>query len=94
MLFRNWRRGVDALQLDELHRQDARTAVDRECRALRRQCCALEKEHRLLREELERQGALLDSVTVQLRAMKASKKRPIVSLAQAPSVEEVGWCRL
>jgi hypothetical protein len=94
MLFRQ-RDVIDALQLEELRRQDARRAVDRECRVLRRQYSALDKEHRLLREELERQGGLLDSMTMQLRAMKASKRGPIVSMAQAPTTEDSeNWVEL
>jgi hypothetical protein len=60
---------IEAAQLEELRRQDARKALERECRTLRRQFTALEKEHRVLRAGQELQSQRLDSMVVQSGAL-------------------------
>jgi len=68
MLFRQ-RNAIDAVQLEELRRQDARRALERECRVLRRQFAALEKDHQGLRAEHDFQSQRLDSMVVQSGAL-------------------------
>jgi hypothetical protein len=55
--------------MEELRRQDARKALERECRTLRRQFATLEKEHRVLRAGHEFQCQRLDSMVVQSGAL-------------------------
>jgi hypothetical protein len=62
MMFRHSKTGVDMAQLEELRSQDARKALERECRTLRRQFSALEKEYSALRTGYEHQCQRLDSV--------------------------------
>jgi hypothetical protein len=68
MLFRQ-RNAIDASQLEELRRQDARRVLERECRFLRRQYSSLEKDHKLLRSEHDFQCMRLDSMVVQSGAL-------------------------
>jgi hypothetical protein len=60
---------IETAQMEELRRQDARRALERECRTLRRQFAALEKEHSLLRVGHESQCKRLDSMVVQSGAL-------------------------
>ena len=68
MLFRQ-RNAIDAAQLEELRTQDARRALERECRSLRRQFASLDKDHKLLRAEHDFQSMRLDSMVVQSGAL-------------------------
>jgi hypothetical protein len=68
MLFRQ-RNAIDAAQLEELRRQDARRALERECRLLRRLFTSLEKDHKSLRAEHDFQSMRLDSMVVQSGAL-------------------------
>ena len=69
MHFRHQFLAIDAAQLEELRRQDARRAMERECRLLRRLFASLEKEHRSLRAEHDFQSQRLDSMVVQSGAL-------------------------
>lgn len=64
MLFRHTS-SVDVAQLEEIRRQDARRSLERECRVLKRQFAALEKDHRVLRDEHDYQSQRLDSISMQ-----------------------------
>ena len=70
MMFRqNQHSAIQTAQLEELRREDSRRVLERECRTLRRQFTALEKEHRALRAGHEAQCQRLDSMVVQSGAL-------------------------
>jgi hypothetical protein len=69
MLFRRSCGLIDDVQLDELRRQDASRALEKECRQLRRKFAVLEKDNRQLRSEHEFQSRRIDAMDVQARAL-------------------------
>ena len=106
MLFRQ---RINAEQMEELRRQDARKALEKECRVLRRQFVALESEHRLLREDFELQCRRIDQL-LQSYAMQteeggsACKVQPLIAqkpatgekvkLPATPTEDSGGWVEL
>jgi hypothetical protein len=68
-MFARQRNVVDAAQLEELRRQDARRALERECRTLRKQFASLEQKHQSMRAEQDYQCQRLDSMVVQSGAL-------------------------
>jgi hypothetical protein len=62
---------VGTAHLEELRRQQAHRALERECSTLRRNFSSLEKEHRVLRTEHEFQAQRLDSLVVQSGSLLA-----------------------
>ena len=79
MLFRSTARStaLNSAQLEELRRQDARKALERECRALRRQFTLLDKHHSELRVDHELQCQRLDSLVLQSSALLTLITRPV-----------------
>lgn len=69
MLFRRSCGLIDDVQLEELRRQDASRALEKECRQLRRKFAVLEKDNRQLRLEHDFQSRRIDSMDVQSRAL-------------------------
>ena len=61
--------GIDTAHIEELRRQDARRAMERECRVLRREFRSLEKDHHSLKMEHEFHSQRLDSLVVQSGAL-------------------------
>ncbi len=68
-MFGRQRNIVDAVQLEELRRQDARRALERECRTLKKQFAGLEHKHQSMRAEQDYQSQRLDSMVVQSSAL-------------------------
>jgi hypothetical protein len=69
MLFRRSCGLIDGVQLEELRRQDASRALEKECRQLRRKFAVLEKDNRQLRSEHDFQSRRVDYMDVQSRAL-------------------------
>ena len=68
-MFGRQRNTVDTAQLEELRRQDARRALERECRTLRKQFASLEQKHDLMRADQDYQCQRLDSMAAQSGAL-------------------------
>ena len=60
---------IENVHVEELRSQDARRAMERECRTLRREFKSLEKDQRSLRMEHEFHSQRLDSMVVQSGAL-------------------------
>jgi len=87
MLFRSTARptAFNVAQLEELRRQEARKALERECHALRRQYACLEKGFTTLRADHQLHCQRLDSLTLQSSALLTLITRPVK--AEGSSVE-------
>jgi len=100
MLFRSTARptAFNAAQLEELRRQEARKALERECNALRRQFAYLEKGYTTLRADHELHCQRLDSLTMQSSALLTLITRPVkvegsVERQHAPSFNRFDTAR-
>ena len=81
-----FRSSVDGVQLEELRRLDARKMLETECRTLRRQFVALEKDNRKLlyeqdfqRQQLQVVVNEMDAVVNLIGGMKSNGRRMAVS---------------
>ena len=95
MLFRSTARptAFNAAQLEELRRQEARKALERECNALRRQFAYLEKGYTTLRADHELHCQRLDSLTMQSSALLTLITRPVKVEGPAPSFNRLDTAR-